>query len=106
VADELTASDEYTAVLARASTYFVRGPSTTSKPSEAVTKFLGVDALDRPIRFVTGIRQTPLDFSTTRFRRLDGLVDGGTIEHLEELQRSQRALHDYLDPSNPVWWCD
>lgn len=44
-----------------------------------------------PQRVVTGMQPV-------RFRRTDGLVDGGTIDHLNELQASRRALYDHLDP--------
>lgn len=34
-----------------------------------------------------------------RFRRTDGLVDGGVIDHVSDLESSRRKLHDTLDPS-------
>lgn len=33
-----------------------------------------------------------------RIGREDGLVDGGTIDHVHELQAAQRSLHEALDP--------
>lgn len=53
-----------------------------------------------PIRFATGLHR---DVSKLRFTREDGLVDGGTIEHLSELRASQRALHETLDPTWRHW---
>lgn len=35
-------------------------------------------------------------FRTARFRRTDGLVDGGVIADLEALQESQRMLKEHL----------
>lgn len=34
------------------------------------------------------------------FRRIDGLVDGGTIEHVDELRASRRALDAQLNWRN------
>lgn len=54
-----------------------------------------VEALSEIVRYGT--------IRFVRFARSDGLVDGGTIEHLEKLQSSRRELYEYMAERPWAW---
>lgn len=60
----------------------------------AIAHFLSYSDETKPIRVVTGM------LPAVRFARTDGLVDGGTIDHVSELHDARRDLHATLDPQN------
>lgn len=59
-----------------------------------------MSTVDAAVATIFALHARKLDFAASklRFRRTDGLVDGGTIEHLSELRASRRMLHDYVRP--------